>query len=727
MFREEGSVVGHPWRILFCGSESDCASMAAVIANASVPFDLTTFHEDRAPLDLIRDRTAAGAPFEVVVAHHSWLAANADLVAATLQADETLCLIIEAARLRRSSDRIITDRIMAVPDDHAQVIALAAALAQKCRVQRLYSEAQASIDATNRAAKLVTSEYQRQQRGQEKLLNVRNEQFEMAVNNMLHGLCMFDAEGRLVVCNDRYVEMYGLPREAVGPGSTLRSILDHRIKSATFASDPDEYCHNLMETLRRESVFSQLLRTPDDRMISVINRAMPHGGWVATHEDVTERNKVEEQIRHMARHDALTGLSNRTALGDEMETALARVHHGAMIAVMCLDLDHFKEVNDTLGHPVGDKLLCAVTERLRTVVRSNDTVARMGGDEFVVLQTNLASQEDAVSLARRLHASIDSPFDLDGHRIIVSTSIGVAIAPRDGTTSEELLRNADLALYAAKADGRSTYRLFEPAMDLELKAHRQLEADLREALAKGEFELYYQPQLNAKTEEITGCEALLRWKHPARGLVAPVDFVPLAEEIGLIGSIGEWVLMQACREAMAWPPTFKVAVNLSPVQLKSGTLVQTVRDTLAQTGLDAGRLELEITETAWRHTDETTVATLHELQGLGAKISMDDFGTGFASLSNLHRFPFDKIKIDRSFVENMATKSDVAAIIKAVVWLGNDLGVTTLAEGVETNEQLAQVRAYGCSEVQGFVFSPPLPPTGLREFIAQRPARSDAA
>jgi len=717
-------VLAHPWRVLFCGSEDQCASFVA--AGALLPFEIATFSENRDPVDRI-DAGGTGGPFDVVVAHHTWLAANApDVVPAILRADKVICLIVEAPRIERLVDSIISDRVMAVPDDHAQALTLAAAMAQKCRVHRLYSEAQASIDATARAAKLVTSEYQRQKRGQEELLNVRNEQFEMAVNNMLHGLCMFDAEQRLVVCNDRYIEMYGLSRETIGPGVSLRGILEHRTKSGSFALDPDKYCEELLATLGRESVSNQLMRTPDGRMISVIHRAMPHGGWVATHEDVTERANVEEQIRHMARHDALTGLSNRTALSDEMEAALTRVHRGAIIAVMCLDLDHFKDVNDTLGHPVGDLLLRAVTERLRAVVRTHDTVARMGGDEFVVLQVSLEGVHDAEALAGRLIASIECPFDLDGHHIVIGASVGVAIAPRDGTTSAELLRNADMALYAAKSDGRGTFRLFEPAMDLKLKAHRQLEADLREALANGEFEIHYQPQVNVATEEIAGCEALLRWNHPTNGLVAPANFIPLAEEIGLIVPIGEWVLREACREATTWPPTFRVAVNLSPAQLKSRNLVQSVLDALHASGLAPGRLELEITETAWLHNDDSTLRTLHELRDLGIKISMDDFGTGYASLSNLHRFPFDKIKIDRSFVENMGQKSDATAIIKAVVWLGKDLGITTVAEGVETSEQLAHVRAFGCTEVQGFLFSPPLPTPALRGFIESH-AKSDAA
>jgi diguanylate cyclase (GGDEF)-like protein len=721
-------VGAHPWRILFCGSVADCGSIARFAEHAKLPVDLTVFSESGSPASVIRTARGTERRFEAVIANHAWIAANnLDVVPSVLQADDGLCLIIQAARIDQPSDCIISDRVMAVPDDHLGALTLAVALAQKCRVERLYADTRAAIESTNRAARLVSSEFQRQQRGQEEKLNVQNEQFETALNNMPQGVCMFDANAQLVVCNDRYIEMYEISRDIVRPGVSLRAIVRHRHDTGSFAGDVDEYCLEVMTAIARDKVHTKIMQTPDGRTISIVDRAMAKGGWVATHEDITERSRAEAKIKHMARHDILTGLSNRAALEDQMQEALERVRRGGRVAVMCLDLDHFKNINDTLGHPVGDKLLCAVTERLNALVRAGDTVARMGGDEFVILQTGIERPEDAESLAQRLVTSIDRPFDLAGHQFVVSTSVGIALAPRDGTTSEELLRNADLALYSAKSDGRATYRFFEPKMNKLLQDRRQLEADLRNALVHDELELYYQPQVDAMSEEITGCEALLRWNHPVRGLVMPFEFIPLAEEIGLIVPIGEWVLRKACQEAKSWPKPYRIAVNLSPAQFRSRDLVQSVLDALAETNLEPHRLELEITETTLLRDDETTMATLQRLHDLGIKISMDDFGTGYASLSNLHRFPFDKIKIDRSFVVGMEGKGDGAAIIKAVVWLGKELGITTVAEGVETDEQLQQVRAYGCSEVQGYLFSRPLPVSALRKYIERRGVDSRAA
>ena len=719
---------GQPWRILACGTDDECRSIAEIVACAPLPFDLATFSENLAPLDVLRRAVDDEHPFEAVIVTHSWISTNdVTVVSSILAIDAELCMVIEALQVDQPSDCIITDRVMAVPNNHLRALTLAAALAQKCRLHRLYTEARDSIDATKRAARLVSSEFQRQQRGQERQLDIRNEQFETALNNMPQGVCMFDAEARLVVCNDRYVEMYGMSRDVATPGTTLHEILTHRKQAGSFAFDPTEYCRELTTAIVRDKTHSKHVQTLDGRTIAIVNREMAKGGWVSTHEDVTERTKVEARIRHMARHDSLTGVSNRASLEDEMERALARVRDGGSIAVLCLDLDHFKTVNDTLGHPIGDKLLCAVTARLRDLTGGSDTLARLGGDEFVILQAGIDTPADAESLAQRVITAIDRPFDLVANPIVVSTSIGIAVAPRDGTSTEELMRNADMALYAAKADGRATYRFFEPEMDQQLQARHQLETDLRSALGKGEFELFYQPQVDAISEQITGCEALLRWRHPTRGLVPALDFIPLAEEIGLIVPIGEWVFRQACREAMSWPASLRIAVNLSPAQFKSRTLIQTARNALADSGLDPARLELEITETVLLDDTQSTIATLHQpCVDLGIKISMDDFGTGYASLSNLHRFPFDKIKIDRSFVDDIADR-DSAAIIKAVVWLGKELGITTVAEGVETPEQLAQVRSYGCTEVQGFLFGRPQPAEAARALVNGDSARKRVA
>jgi diguanylate cyclase (GGDEF)-like protein len=537
---------------------------------------------------------------------------------------------------------------------------------------------------------------------------------------------MFDGDANLVVCNDRYIEMYGLSRAVVVPGANLRAILQHRKESGSFAGDPDVYLKELYATIAKGDVQTQLVQSGDGRTISIANRAMANGGWVATHEDISERTRAEERIRHMARHDSLTGLPNRAAFRDEMEQALKRARRGQMLATMCLDLDHFKNVNDTLGHLVGDKLLCAVAARLKDVVRETDTIARLGGDEFAVLQVGLDKPEAASSFAQRIITAINQPYDLEGHQVVVSTSVGIAIAPNDGSTTEQLLRNADMALYRAKSDGRSMFRYFEAEMDQQLQARRSLEIDLRNAVQNGEFQLVYQPQVDAITEEITGCEALLRWHSPSRGTVSPGEFIPLAEEIGLIVPIGDWVLKQACCEAAGWPKGVRVAVNLSPAQFKSRSVMQSVINALAVSGLAANRLELEITESVLLHDNEATLATLHQLRSFGIKISMDDFGTGYSSLSYLRSFPFDKIKIDRSFIKDISDKGDCAAIVKAVAGLGKGLGIATTAEGVETIEQLRQVRNEGCTEVQGYYFSAPQPSDSLRKFF-KRPKPSRAA
>ena len=605
-------------------------------------------------------------------------------------------------------------------DDHAGALQLAGALAQKCRLERAYRTAQGELASAHRAAQMVSTEHKRQRRDRDRL-------FETALHNMSQGLCMFDADASLVVCNDRYIEMYGLSHDVVAPGANLRGILMHRKECGNFPGDPDIYIKDLMVAIAKGDVYTQLVQSGDGRTISIVNRTMANGGWVATHEDITERTRAEEKIRHMARHDILTGLPNRAAFQDEMEMAIKRARRGQMIAVLCLDLDHFKNVNDTLGHQVGDLLLCSVAARLKECVREVDVIARLGGDEFAVLQATIERPEAAGSFAQRIITAINQPYDLDGHQVVTSTSVGIAIGPNDGVSTEQLLRNADMALYRAKSDGRSTFRYFEPHMDEQLQARRLLEIDLRNAVANSEFQVYFQPQVDAVTEEVTGCEALLRWMSPTRGMVPPGEFIPLAEEIGLIVPIGEWVLKQACCEAASWENPVRVAVNLSPAQFKSRSVVQSVINALAVSGLDANRLELEITESVLLHDNEATLATLHQLRNFGIKISMDDFGTGYSSLSYLRSFPFDKIKIDRSFIKDISDKGDCAAIVKAVAGLGKGLGISTTAEGVETLEQLRHVREEGCTEVQGYLFSAPQPATQLREYFARAKTRIAAA
>jgi diguanylate cyclase (GGDEF)-like protein/PAS domain S-box-containing protein len=427
--------------------------------------------------------------------------------------------------------------------------------------------------------------------------------------------------------------------------------------------------------------------------------------------DVTERKQAEARIAYMAHHDALTGLPNRVLFHERLAEALGRVHRpgGSGLAVHCLDLDHFKSVNDTLGHPVGDLLLKAVAERLGRCVGNEALVARLGGDEFAVIQPVDAGPNAAGELASRLIAVVGAPYEVQGHEVVIGASIGIALAPDDGDTADVLLRNADMALYRAKGEGRGTSHFFEPEMDRRIQARRSLELDLRKAFVNGEFELFYQPLVNLDSNTVTAFEALLRWHHPERGLISPGDFIPLAEEIGLIVPLGEWVLRQACAEAATWPGEIKIAVNLSPAQFRSRGVVQAVLSALAHSRLAPQRLELEITESVLLGETDANLATLHRLREIGARISMDDFGTGYSSLSYLRSFPFDKIKIDRSFVRELVERPDCVAIVRAVAGLGASLGIATTAEGVETQEQLDRLRREGCTEVQGFLFSPPRP------------------
>jgi diguanylate cyclase (GGDEF)-like protein/PAS domain S-box-containing protein len=536
----------------------------------------------------------------------------------------------------------------------------------------------------------------------------QNRRVETALTNMSQALLLFDASGRLMMTNRRYCDIYGLSPGVVTPGSTIRELLEHRRDRGTFSGDTESYLESLHATLAQGKSFEACAELPDGRAIAILNHPMPGGGWVATHKDITERRRAEAKISHMARHDALTGLPNRVLFQERLEQALTGIAGGQQLAVLCLDVDHFKGVNDTLGHPIGDLLLKQAAARLADCARETDTVARLGGDEFAIVLV-AAQPSDATALAARLIEVISAPYELDGHQIVVGMSIGIALAPQHGADAHQLLKNADMALYRAKADGRGVYRFFESEMDARLQARRLLEVDLRRAIVADEFELFYQPLVDARVQRVRGFEALIRWRHPRRGLVAPADFIPVAEETGLIVPLGEWIVRQACAEAASWPTDVRVAVNLSPVQFTSKNLVPTVISALAASGLSPDRLELEITESVLLQDSEVTLAVLHQLRGLGVRISMDDFGTGYSSLSYLRKFPFDKIKIDRSFIRDMMDHDQSLAIVRAVTAMGASLQIVTCAEGVETREQLDRLRAEGCTEVQGYYFSPPRP------------------
>ena len=539
-------------------------------------------------------------------------------------------------------------------------------------------------------------------------------QFETALRNMSQGLCLYDGAGHLEVFNQQFCAILGINPNDIRPGMSIRDVLQISQAAGNYPGrDLEEVVAERHAFIARRETGTMVIELANGRLVSIMHCPMTNEGWVATFEDITDRLTADAKISHMARHDTLTGLVNRLVLEERIEQALIETARDGQSAVLCLDLDEFKRVNDTLGHPVGDGLLVAVSERLLACVREGDTVARLGGDEFAIVQLGIARPEDAKLLAERLTATIQQPFLVDGHEIAVGVSIGVALMPTDGNTQTALLKNADIALYRAKAEERGTFCFFEAGMDARLQLRRQLELDLRVGMARGEFELFYQPLVSLALKQVVGFEALLRWHHPERGMVSPAEFIPVMEETGMIVPLGEWVIRQACAEAASWPEHIKVAVNLSPSQFRSRNLVPTVARSLEETGLAASRLELEVTEMLLLQDNESTLAMLHELRALGARISMDDFGTGYSSLSYLRSFPFDKIKIDQSFVRDLSNREDSIHIVRAINGLCAGLGMTTTAEGVETEEQLEKIYAEGCTEVQGYLFSPPRPATEI--------------
>ena len=565
---------------------------------------------------------------------------------------------------------------------------------------------------------------------QEEQLRRQYHMLDAALNNIVQGLAMFDAQHRLVLCNSRYAEIYKLEPWQVQPGTTLKQIIEYRITNGLHSElSADEIVRSMLD--RRDAEFGHFYsQLGDGRCIAITVRPMADGGTVTTHQDITEQRRSEAKIAHMAHHDALTGLPNRLLLNEQLELALARVRRGDKLAAHFLDLDGFKAVNDTLGHAVGDKLLKLVAERLRAIARETDVIARMGGDEFAIVQSGISQPADAGVLARRVIEGISRPYEIDGQQVNIGTSVGVALAPSDALSAEALMRNADLALYRAKQDGRGAFRFFESQMDAQMHDRRAMELDLRRALAAGQFELHYQPIVNLATNEISAFEALSRWRHPERGIILPDTFIPLAEEIGFIVPLGEWALLEACTTAAQWPAGIKVAVNLSPAQFRHPGLAQVVTSALATSGLEPERLELEITEATLLHDSEATLETLYHLRQLGVMIAMDDFGTGYSSLSYLHSFPFDRIKIDRAFVKDIGDSVGSVNIVRAVVAMAKGLGMATTAEGVETEHQRASVLLEGCTEMQGYLFSRPLPASDVAALLLERrerPAQSKAA
>ncbi|MCP3392653.1 EAL domain-containing protein [Bradyrhizobium sp. CCGB12] len=543
-------------------------------------------------------------------------------------------------------------------------------------------------------------------------------QFDTALNNMPHGLCMFRADGRLAVMNHRFSELMALPEDLVKRGATAADIASACVSAGSISAESG---NRILTEIEQARICEIVTADPDQargRTLAWTFQPMTGGGTVLLLEDITERTSAEARISHLARYDELTALPNRVSFRDEIERLLAHSHGTERLsALLFVDLDQFKQVNDTLGHPCGDQLLCAVANRLREMLRPEDFVARFGGDEFVVFQQNLSSPEDAAALARRIVERLSERYRIDNHLVEIGASVGIALTSSDGTSADTLLKNADMALYRAKADGRGTFCFFRDEMAATVEARRILELDLRKALANEEFELFYQPLVNLKSGKITTCEALLRWNHPVRGTVSPVDIIPVAEDMGLIVDLGRWILRRACMECMKWPEGVSVAVNFSPQQFHQRDVLSEIRYALEVSGLPAHRLEIEITESSLLRNTQLTHDILSQLHALGVRISLDDFGTGYSSLSYLHNFPMQKVKIDRSFLEGIDTDRPLT-LLRGVARLSADLGMAVVVEGIETNEQLELISADGTvSEGQGYLFSRPVPAVRMRQLL----------
>jgi diguanylate cyclase (GGDEF)-like protein len=543
-------------------------------------------------------------------------------------------------------------------------------------------------------------------------------QFDTALNNMPHGLCMFGNDGRLAVMNHRFSDMMRLSDDLVQRGASAPDIVAACVSAGSISAASGMLIVSEIDNSQVGYITTADPTSASGRALSWTFQPMAEGGTVVLLEDITERRNAEARISHLARYDELTALPNRVNFRDEIERLLAISHDAARLsALLFVDLDQFKQVNDTLGHPCGDELLCAVADRLREMLRPEDFVARFGGDEFVVFQQNIKSDEDAAGLARRIVDRLSERYEIDNHLVEIGASVGIAMTSPPGISADTLLKNADMALYRAKADGRGTYCFFREEMALTVEARRILELDIRKALANEEFELFYQPLVNLKSGRISTCEALLRWNHPVRGTVSPIDIIPVAEDMGLIVDLGRWILRKACMEAMKWPEAVSVAVNFSPQQFHQRDVLSEVRYALEVSGLPADRLEIEITESSLLRNTQWTHDALSQLHAAGVRISLDDFGTGYSSLSYLHNFPLQKVKIDRSFLEGIDSDRPLT-LLRGVARLSADLGMSVVVEGIETNEQLELIGADGTvTEAQGYLFSRPVPAARVRQLL----------
>jgi diguanylate cyclase (GGDEF)-like protein/PAS domain S-box-containing protein len=657
---------------------------------------------DDAVVSLATLRDAAGTAFDLQIVHHN-------KSAATL--------------LKTAGERLLWRRIgeggtlLASPEIMAVLLrAVAGGRGEQLEIEHEHRHLRMSATAFADLVSLTISDVT--------ALKRRDASFRLLFDNNPMPMWVFDAGTRAFLSvNDAAVQHYGYSRAAF-----LRMKL-HEIWPQDEWDSHTAALERLGDTYQSSRNWRHLKADGSEIEVLTFGRRVSfddRDGYLVAVVDITERRKAEARIAHMAHHDGLTDLPNREHFQQRLQQALDQAA-GKRIGVLYIDLDLFKNINDSFGHPAGDRLLKDVAARLTNAVRGANLAARLGGDEFAVILGGDVSPNEASACASLLIDLLKAPYALDGQEMVIGASIGIALSPGDGVTPEELMRNADMALYRAKADGGGVHRFFEREMDLQAQKRRDLELDLRRAFVNGEFELHYQPLVSIASDRISGFESLLRWRHPEKGMISPAEFIPIAEDIGLITPLGEWVLREACAEAAAWPDGIKVAVNLSPVQFRSRNLVQTVIAALAQSGLPAGRLELEITESIFLAETEANLAMLHQLRELGVGISMDDFGTGYSSLSYLRSFPFDKIKIDRSFVKDLAKRPDCGAIVRAISGLGRSLNITTTAEGVETEDQLDWLRAEGCNEVQGFLFSAARPAAEIAKLLAEFGRRASRA
>lgn len=579
-------------------------------------------------------------------------------------------------------------------------------------VERAKSSGELDLDALDQ---IVMAEVQDARRAS----GLSRMRMEGTIESIGHALSVYDRDWKLVHCNRQFLELYRLPRRLGKRGTTFEAILRGRVAGgSSIGEHPDAYIEERIAFIRKKLSTTDVLTLNSGRIVEITHLPLADGGWVSTHKDITEFNRLQGELAHRAYHDELTGLANRHMLQQRLAKCIEEAAGLGSFALLIIDLDGFKGVNDTLGHSAGDQLLKEVAHRLETAVGSRGITARMGGDEFAVVMDLGSSGRDADVLASGLLDAGHRPFSVDGQPCDISFSIGIAVAPGDGNSADQLLKNADLALYAVKKEARGAYRFFEPAMDKAMRDRRQLERDLAMALERGQFELYYQPILNLKRQVISGFEALLRWNHPEEGMISPARFIPVAEETGLIVPIGEWALREAISEAAHWPPGLRVAVNVSSIQFQRGNVVATTMNALGQAGLAPERVEIEITESVFFENNVANLDALRQLHALGLKIALDDFGTGYSALSYLLSYPFDKIKIDGSFVRASDNAAGAQAIVRAIAEIGHRMGIVTTAEGIETPAQLRNVHAAGYTEAQGYLIARPMPAAQVHKMLA---------